>query len=80
MTFKDKYEESSKWVDKVLILEIFHLTMCMRDSTWTVSKTANEFQVSIGLVSENLRLANLIHARPELIKIESRVDALKRLR
>lgn len=80
MTFPEKYHESTKWVDKVLILEIFHLTMCMRDNTWTVSKTANEFGCSIGLVSENLRLANLIHARPDMLKVESRVDALKKLR
>jgi len=46
---------------------------------WTINKTAAFFGVSIGLISENLALAETIHKYPELINCDSRTDALKRM-
>lgn len=60
-------------------MEIYHLAMTHRERGWTLSKTANSFGVSIGLVSENLRLAQAIHTNDRIIKCESRQDALRRL-
>lgn len=46
---------------------------------WTISRTAEFFDISIGLVSENLSLAEQVHKYPELINCKSRVKALKRM-
>lgn len=62
-----------------MIMEIYHLAMTVRIPSWTISKTASWFNCSIGLVSENLRLANAIHTNPAILSSESRQDALKRL-
>ena len=60
-------------------MEIYHLAMCQRQKNWTITKTAKHFGVSIGLVSENLRLAHALHLNHDLLKCESRQDALKKL-
>jgi len=60
-------------------MEIYHLAMSTRDKAWTISKTAQYFSSSIGLVSENLRLAQGLHTNSLLIKSPNRQEALKRL-
>ncbi len=62
-----------------MIMEIYHLAMSSRERRWTISKTAAHFDVSIGLVSENLRLAHAMHEDAKIIKCESRQEALKKL-
>jgi len=80
MTFQERYASESTWHGKVTVMEIYHLAMCMRVKGWTISLTAEEFGVSIGLVSENLRLAQSIHSDPKILKCESRQEALKKWR
>jgi hypothetical protein len=60
-------------------MEIYHLAMTTRSKNWTITKTAEHFQCSIGLVSENLRLAELLHTDHTLSTLPTRQDALKRL-
>jgi len=80
MTFLERYTKEETWWGKVLIMEIFHLTMSQKDNTWTVGKTAEQFQCSIGLVSENLRLAHASHnSLPIIINCDTREQALKML-
>jgi hypothetical protein len=79
MTFKDRYSQESTWHGKVTVMEIYHLAMSQRVKGWTISKTAEHFECSIGLVSENLRLAQAIHSDEKFLKCESRQEALKRL-
>jgi hypothetical protein len=77
MTFLERYKEERTWHGKAMIMEIYHLAMSQRSGNWTVTKTAEHFEVSIGLVSENLRLAHALHTFDSLIKQETRQDALK---
>lgn len=60
-------------------MEIYHLAMTTRSKNWTITKTAEHFQCSIGLVSENLRLAQGLHISINLMECETRQDALKRM-
>lgn len=62
-----------------MIMEIYHLAMTQREKGWTIEKTARNFNCSIGLVSENLKLAHAIHNNSKLIEIETRQDALKKV-
>jgi hypothetical protein len=80
MTFFDKYVLAEEWWSKVMIMEIYHLTMKQRDRKWTVANTAKYFGVSVGLVSENLKLASFIHTEPKLLKLSTRKDALEKLK
>lgn len=79
MTFLDKYRQAATWHDRALVMEIYHLAMTQREKKWSVTKTAQYFQVSIGLASENLRLAHAIHDNHDIVQIKHRQDALKRL-
>lgn len=80
MTFRDKYLQCNRWQDKVTVMEIYHLTMCSRIKGWTITQTAENFRCSIGLVSENLRLAQAIHSDEKILLCESRQEALRRLK
>lgn len=79
MTFQERYSSESTWHGKATVMGLFHLTMTQRDKTWTIGKTAKEFGVSLGLVSENLRLASFIHTHPKLIECPTRQEALKKM-
>lgn len=79
MTFPERYHSELTWYGKVAIMEIYHLTMSLREKGWTITKTAEAFGVSIGLVSENLRLARAIHDDDKILIYETRQEALKKL-
>lgn len=79
MTFLERYHQEQTWHGKAMIMEIYHLVMVQRERKWTITKTAEHFRVSIGLVSENLRLAHAMHDDEKIIKCESRQEALKKL-
>jgi hypothetical protein len=80
MTFKERYNNTVTWHGKVIVMEIYHLAMCQRVKGWTITLTAEHFDVSIGLVSENLRLAQAINLDEKILKCESRQEALKKWR
>jgi hypothetical protein len=80
MTFLERYNLEETWWRKVLIMEIFHLTMSRQDNSWTLGKTAENFNVSIGLVSENLRIAQASHGLlSTILNCDTRESALKML-
>lgn len=79
MTLEQAYKKESSWQAKVTIMELYHLTMSSSNSKWTLTNTAKQFEVSIGLVSENLKLAHAIHSDPKLLDCTSRDKALKRM-
>jgi hypothetical protein len=79
MTFLEKYQSETTWHGKAIVMGLFHLTMTVRHKDWTLARTAHSFDVSIGLVSENLRLANAINTDDKILKCNSRQEALRKL-
>jgi hypothetical protein len=69
------YNETKLWFRKVIVMGLLHNSKKLQ-SKWSVKDTADFFNVSIGLVSENLRLASHIDTCPEIIELESRQKAL----
>lgn len=79
-SFKERYDKEKIWHKKVLVMEIFHLTMCEKSKGhWPIRNTAKYFDVSIGLVSENLKLADAINHRVDLETL-SRKQALAKIK
>jgi len=57
-TFKDKYNDPSvSWQNKAMLISLYHSIMKYQYPTWTQLDTAQHFEVSVGLVSENIRLS-----------------------
>ena len=79
MTFQEKYKQVKTWHERAQVMEIYHFAMIAREKKWPLTNTAKYFGCSVGLVSENLRLAKAIHLTPTIIKVESRDKALKEL-
>jgi hypothetical protein len=49
-------------------------------SGWSIRDTAKFLKISVGKVSEDIRLANLMSRKPAVIKIKHREDAIILLR
>lgn len=79
MEYFERYHREKNWYNKILLIEVYHLKSKGSIGGWTINKTATFFGISVGLVSENLALAETIHRFPELVTCESRQDALKRM-
>lgn len=81
LTFKDKYSDKNlTWQDKCVLISLYHTIMHTKYPTWTLGDTAQHFEVSIGLVSENIRLAKHIDNpldNKKLMKLETREAGLK---
>lgn len=75
MDFVREYNETKSWVRKCIMMNMFHSSHKAMGH-WSVHQTARCFDVSVGLVSENLRLAKEFDNKPELMRLESRQKAL----
>lgn len=79
MSFKDRYNQCKTWHEKVLVMGLYHLAQQNRCNGWTVKDTALYFDVSNGLVSENLKLHKSIDNDIRLTKY-TREYALRLIR
>jgi hypothetical protein len=79
-TFIERYNQEETWYGRAMVMEILHLTMTSHNRDWSVSKTAVFFGVSVGLASENLKLAAAIHVKEDLMKCPTRQEALRKIR
>lgn len=79
MTFKEKYNSVSDWYRKAIIMNMYHLAQISRtDGNWTIQYTAHYFECSIGLVSENLKIADCIQTDESIMmKMKTRREALR---
>ena len=57
MTYKEQYNDHTTWQEKVVIMNLFHCLQVATKKRWRMADTASYFDVSLSLVSENLKLA-----------------------
>jgi hypothetical protein len=79
MTHLERYQAAKSWQEKSQVMEIYHLSMGLVHKDWTIAKTANYFCCSIGLTSENLRIAEMSHKEPSILLCNTRQEAVGRL-
>lgn len=77
MTFTEAFHSARTWQRKVVLVSLFHNARLMKNKHWTLTNSAKYFNVSIGLISENLKLSELFE---EVKHCKSRNEALKRLK
>lgn len=76
--FVDKFNTTLSWKTKVKVVAFYHQLKVLQDKDWTIRKTANYFNVSIGLISENLLISKHLDKLDE--KCNSRNKALQLIR
>ncbi len=80
-SFLDRYNNSTTWHEKCTIMALYHLTMRNNmHNCWTMKDTAEYFSVSLGLVSENIKLSNAIDEDNSLTKLLTRQKALDKIK
>lgn len=75
--FKSDYDGEKRWYVKVLLMRVYHLQQKKDYSRWRIQDTARYFDVSIGLVSENLKLARYYS---RIKSCPNREEALRKIR
>ena len=65
MTFKEKFYLTESWKERAIITELFHLMMQAKPELhpekprWGLRDTAKYFDISLGMCSENLKIASV---------------------
>lgn len=76
MTIRERYHKEEDWRKKIHLTELLHLVQKLRHRTWRVRDTARALGISVGLASENLRIAEAFH---QGLNAVSRRDALRKI-
>lgn len=76
MTFKERLSNETDWKKRVHIIGLFHYSMVLKNKKWRVKDSARSLGISIGQVSEDLKLCRLIEKYPILENCMTRKDAL----
>ena len=77
MTYKEAYKLTKQWQRKASLISIYHHKMKLLNKHWSVRLTASYFDVSIGKVSEDIKIVLNIE---KVKNCETRQDALIILR
>ncbi len=78
ITFKQQYISCVTWQDKCVVVALYHKLMCVKYPNWTIRHTAEYFDISNGLVSENVRLADAVNDGNDIIQhCKTREEGLK---
>lgn len=76
-----KYHDSDKWYEKALIILVYHTIMSGTVKHWTLRMTAKKMDRSVGLVSEDIRLAQCIKLHEDImLKLPDRQSAMKKMK
>lgn len=79
MTYKEALAKEKKWHRRAILINLYHQRMLLKSSKWTLRMTAKRLSISLGCVSENIRLANALINSLNLESL-SRKEALKIVR
>ena len=80
MTYKEFYNKTKNWDKRVLIIFLYHNKMILKHGKkWTIRLTARKLGLSIGAVSEGIRLAKAIKD-DKLNDCKTREEALIKVR
>lgn len=80
LNLKEKYNTVDTWQERAVLMSLFHQAMCIKHpKLWNMKMTASHFDVSMGLVSENIRLAAEMRGEKGelLMKTKTRDQGLK---
>jgi glucan phosphorylase len=75
-----RYHDSDKWYEKALIILVYHTIMSGAVENWTMRMTAKKLDRSVGLISEDIRLAQCIKDHDDMLKLPDRQSAMKKMR
>jgi hypothetical protein len=78
MTYKEKYDQSDTWQEKAAIISQFHWYKSLKTDNWSMKKTAKYFDVSIGLVSENVTIIKNFDKVKHMEFRQQAIDYLRR--
>lgn len=79
-SIRQKFEDEEDWQVKVILIDMYHCQMLLKfGSRWRLRDTATYFQKSMGLISEDLAIAELIRNDEMPGNIDSRKRAITHL-
>jgi hypothetical protein len=69
------------WIERAIQIKAWHVQQCRDDENWTIAKTANALNRSIGSISQDLLIASWLKTHEKQIRrCSSLRDALAYVR
>lgn len=69
------------WIERAVEIRSFHIQCCLDDEKWTIAKTAQALNRSIGSISQDLLIASFLKTHEkQLRRCSSLRDALAYVR
>jgi len=79
MTYQEALRKEKRWARRAIIINLCHKSMQLRRKKWSMRLTAKKLSISLGAVSEGIKLANALLDDSSL-EFLCREDALKKIR
>jgi hypothetical protein len=66
------------WLDRAVNIYNYHIEMCKQEKNWTIEKTANSLNRSVGSVSQDITVASWVKTHEkQLRRFRSLTDAME---
>lgn len=79
MTFTEALQKERRWYKRVIIINLYHKQMILKKKKWGQRETAKKLSLSLGAVSEAIKLATAILDDNSLESL-TREEALLKIR
>jgi hypothetical protein len=79
MTYREALTKEKRWSRRAHLINIFHSKMLLKRRKWNMRLTAKYLSISLGQVSEGIRLAKALNDNAN-IEGMNRDEALKSIR
>lgn len=79
MTFREALANEKSWQKRALIINLYHIQKSLRNKNWTMRDTAKRLELSLGTISESIKIAKAILEDPSL-ELLTRSECLMRVK
>lgn len=79
MTFLEALKQEKIWHKRALMINFYHNLMLLKKKNWNMRKTAKRLEISLGMVSESIKLAKAVVDNKE-IEMMTRKNALQKIK
>lgn len=76
MTFQEALKKEKRWQKRAFLVNLYHNLRLLKHRKWTMRATARRLGISLGAVSEAVKLAEAMIDKPEIENMK-RDEALK---
>jgi len=79
MTYQEALQKERRWDKRAILISLYHGRMLLKNTKWNQRRTARKLGISLGAISEAIKLAKALTEEPELKNLK-REEALAKIK